>query len=461
MKKSTQPEAVHQNSISERLQVEQRLRERERFLRTLISNLPGIAYRCRTDARWTSEFISEGIRELSGYTPQDLTESRHVTWDDIIHPEDVGTLRAELRRQLTNYHPLDTAPLQNAYRIITADGELKHVRDRCRPVYDSNGEIIALEGFIADITKRKLAEEGLAALLVREQTARHEAELARHEAERANRAKDEFLQMVSHEFRTPLTTIKMLVRLMQHDHESEAERQEHLETIALECDRQIGMIVNLLDVSRLDEGKVDLRHERVCLAQVLRSCERIERHAAEARRQNFQMQTPHDPYFVRGDAKAIRRALCTIIENAIKYTPAGGTITLSTEHMTRLNDAGETSDEVAVHVADTGCGILPKDLPHIFEKFFRGTSPAPQDAPIDCSSDDTAGRAETSGVGLGLYLARRLIESLDGRIEVKSEVARGSRFSVYLPVWNEEKHVPDEIDEYEFNTNKERDNRPR
>ena len=181
--------------------------------------------------------------------------------------------------------------------------------------------------------------------------------------------------------------------------------------------------------------------------------------------------------FVCGDDKAIRRALCTIIENAIKYTPESGMISVTARHIYHqaINRDEETEkkiaaaqfgdlpqqmnfstgenqssgEEIAVVVCDTGRGILPEDIPKIFKKFYRGAKPL-ADVSTDGTPDDAAGKAETPGVGLGLYLAKRLITALDGRITINSEIGRGSRFTVFLPLWNEKMHEKDAVDEYGF-----------
>ncbi len=587
-------------------EVEYRLRERERFLRTLIGNLPGVVYRCRVDANFTSEFLSDGCRELTGYTVEEMTEKRAAMWGEIIHPQDRERIREDIRRLMSDNAAHGTPTLQISYRITTRANSVKHVRDRFRFIHNSFGEIIALEGFIVDVTERTLAErrvretesryrllaenmcdlvclhkldgyysyvspssfalldfkpeeligksiydfihkedvvcvreeaherllkgetdltvdyrmqkksgeyvwvETMAQILVdengkpsqlltvsrdiskrkiaeqeraaaqeeiaqfyfNEQTARAEAEIARREAEAANCAKDEFLQLISHEFRTPLTTIKTLARIMQDDGDSPEERHEYLETITAECDRQIDMILNLLDVTRIEEGSIDLRSEPVDFIRLLRSCDKIERHAANARGQIFNVDYDERLPHARGDEKAIRRALCSIIENAIKYTAFGGTISLSTELFNRALDKTtsttirETSgatvatktatvknhsvDEIAISISDTGRGIHSEDIPHLFQKFYRGRKNVPHDHTTDGTPDDAMGRAETPGVGLGLYLAKRLITELGGRIEVESEVGRGSRFTVYFSVWNNENDKIDEIDDYDF-----------
>lgn len=604
-----------EKSKFERQDIEFRLRERERFLRTLIANLPGVVFRCRADESFTKEFVSDGCLDLTGYRAEELVgENATTDWGELIHAEDRKRVFNELRRLIESETPVETEQFQVSYRLVDRHKKIKHVRERFQLVHDSLGKISALEGFITDITEQTLADERiresenrykllaenmrdmvclldldgrylyvspsskamlgfapdeligtsiydlfhredvervrdeaherllsgetaiivehrmrdkkgvyywfetmaqtvaapdgevlqlqtvsrdiskrkeaeaetreaqeeLARLLFSEQQARRDADFARVELEHASRAKDEFLQMVSHEFRTPLTTIKTLVRVLMRDGVSETERRKHLETIAAECDRQIDMILNLLDVSRLEEGDVDLKREPVDINRVLFSCDKIERPAAESREQVFTVEQNYSLPKIAGDEKAIRRALCTIIENAIKYTPEGGMITINARHVEHHGiESGDaetdkkiaakafgdlpkqmnfstaeplTGEEIAVIICDTGRGILPEDVPKLFGKFFRGGKPH-SDLSTDGTPDDAAGKAETPGVGLGLYLAKRIITALDGRIAVNSDVGRGSCFIVFLPVWNDFTHDKDTLDEYDFDEN--------
>ncbi|HEX5708072.1 MAG TPA: ATP-binding protein [Pyrinomonadaceae bacterium] len=242
-----------------------------------------------------------------------------------------------------------------------------------------------------------------------------------------DRLKSEFVSGVSHELRTPLTTIKTLTRLLQRGVQTEAERQEYLETIAAECDRQIDLVLNLLDLSRIEAGAFKVSLTPTDVAEVIRACVRIERHAARARGQELAAELSENELPpVMSDASALRRVLCGLVENAIKYTPAGGRITLGARHDGKAG--------VAITVADTGVGILAEDMPLVFEKFFRGRPAASVDG---AAASELGDYAEAPGVGLGLYLARSIVEQFGGRIEAAEGARRGTVFTIYLPAWRD------------------------
>jgi signal transduction histidine kinase len=247
-----------------------------------------------------------------------------------------------------------------------------------------------------------------------------------------DRLKSEFVGGVSHELRTPLTTIKTLTRVLLRG-EEDAERREHLEAIAAECDRQIDLVLNLLDLSRIEAGAFEVSRARVDVAEVVRSCVQVSRHSAEARGHTLSAELPDGLPRVFSDPAALRRVLCGLVENAIKYTPDGGRITLA---------AHPAGAEVAVVVADTGCGIRAEDIPHVFEKFYRGRPAAARGR--NSVGGGAAPRAGVPGVGLGLYLARTIIERLGGSISVESVAGHGSIFTVRLPAWEGEDEVGEE-----------------
>lgn len=242
--------------------------------------------------------------------------------------------------------------------------------------------------------------------------------------------KSDFVSSVSHELRTPLTTIKALTRLLMRGEElPDEKRREYLETISVECDRQIDLVLNLLDLSRIEGGVFRLAMERVNVAEVIRSCVKSETSAAEKRRHKLEIEPFADVPPVCADPKALRRVVSNLIENSIKYTPDGGLITLF---------AHKEGDFVCISVRDNGRGIPPEDLPVLFDKFHRGR-PAPHSAAMRAATEDAEflEDADVSGVGLGLYLGKNVMERMGGRIRVETEVGRGSTFTLHLPIWKE------------------------
>lgn len=244
-----------------------------------------------------------------------------------------------------------------------------------------------------------------------------------------DRLKSEFVSSVSHELRTPLTTIKALTKLLMRRGLSEEKRREYIETISVECDRQIDLVLNLLDLSRIEGGVFRITHERVDVGQLVQSVVKSEARAAEKRKHDLQAEAIGELPPACADPKALRRVLSNIVENGIKYTPDGGRIRLS---------ARAEDDEVLISVADNGRGIPPEDMPILFDKFYRG-EPAPEsDATRGATSDaEFLEDADVSGVGLGLYLGRNVMEQMGGRISVVSEVGRGSTFTLHLPAWRD------------------------
>ncbi len=241
--------------------------------------------------------------------------------------------------------------------------------------------------------------------------------------------KSDFVSSVSHELRTPLTTIKALTRLLMRAELSEDKRREYLETISVECDRQIDLVLNLLDLSRIEGGVFRIAFEKVDVAEVIRLCVKSETNAAERRQHRLEIEPSPDLPAICADPKALRRVLSNLIENAIKYTPDGGLIQLF---------AHAEGNFVAISVRDNGRGIPPEDIPVLFDKFHRG-SPAPHSAAMRSATEESAmlEDADVSGVGLGLYLGKNVMERMGGRITVETEVAKGSTFTLHLPIWKD------------------------
>lgn len=236
-----------------------------------------------------------------------------------------------------------------------------------------------------------------------------------------DRLKSEFVSSVSHELKTPLTTIKLFAHLLQRSDVSEDDKLDYSKTIAVECDRQIEFVGNLLDVSRIESGAYKLRKMSVDVRELIDSCVRVERHRAELLGLRLTTDVPVETRAVSGDFEALRRVVRSLLDNAIKYTPAGGSILVA---------AHTNDDMVAISVTDTGKGIPDADQSRIFEKFYRGA------AETDGVADQTGTAAP--GVGLGLYLAQHIVAQLNGEITVASKQGVGTTFSVNLSRWIED-----------------------
>jgi signal transduction histidine kinase len=260
----------------------------------------------------------------------------------------------------------------------------------------------------------EIGDLGVAFNTMATQIAEREEELAQ-----LDRLKSEFVSSVSHELKTPLTTIKLLAHLLQRKELAEDERLDYSKTIAIECDRQIDFVGNLLDLSRIESGAYKLRKTRVETNELIRSCVDVERHRAESLGLTLITNLPAELPAIKGDSEALRRVVRGLIDNAIKYTPERGRIAVHAKQVENL---------VAITVKDNGKGISEIDLPHVFEKFYRAGSKEDGTA--------TAPGTAASGVGLGLYLAQHVIEQLDGQISVESKQGVGTTFRVLLPVWN-------------------------
>jgi signal transduction histidine kinase len=220
--------------------------------------------------------------------------------------------------------------------------------------------------------------------------------------------KSEFFANVSHELRTPLTLILApLDDRLGHD-VAPVERRL-LEGLRRNAQRLLRLIDDLLDLSRIDAGQLRLDLASIDLGAMTRQLKAVFASAAEARGLSLVREGPETTSEVWGDAHRLDSALSNLLGNAFKFTPAGGTVTLRLE---------ERADDVRMTVQDTGPGITPVDLPHIFERYYQ--------------ADDRGGR-KAGGVGIGLALARNLVELHGGKLEVASEPGQGAAFTITLP----------------------------
>ncbi|MCY7323123.1 MAG: GAF domain-containing sensor histidine kinase [Phormidesmis sp. CAN_BIN36] len=259
---------------------------------------------------------------------------------------------------------------------------------------------------IATELERQQTEENRTQLLAREQQARAQAETA-------NRMKDQFLAVLSHELRTPLNPILGWAKLLRSRSFDPAKTEKALETIERNALLQTQLIDDLLDISRIVQGKLSLTIADIDLTVTIRSAIDTLQLAAQAKTIAVEFESPSLSVWVSGDTNRLQQVIWNLLSNAIKFTPAGGQIVVDLE---------TTSGQAQVQVSDTGKGIVPEFLPFVFESFRQA---------------DSATTRQFGGLGLGLAIVRQLVESHGGTVKADSlGEGQGATFTLKLPLLN-------------------------
>jgi PAS domain S-box-containing protein len=282
--------------------------------------------------------------------------------------------------------------------MMRPDGELLHTICSTEPI-EVDGESFILS-IIRDVTAQKHAEEERRRLLV--------------ESQAANRAKDEFLAVLSHELRTPLNSMRGWVTLLQDGTLTEAEVPRALEVVARGVETQQALIEDILDISRIISGKLQLARERVSLVSVVSGCVEAARPSAEANGLKLEAHYDIGGDEVEGDPFRLQQIVNNLLSNAIKFTPDGGEIRVRVERH---------EGSILLEVSDNGAGIPPEYRTKIFDRFLQA---------------DSSTRRRHGGLGLGLSIVRYLVELHGGSISAASEgEGRGSTFRMELPTIGE------------------------
>ncbi len=337
---------------------------------------------------------SPGQAKLFGIgTKQD--DTRWSDWLHYINADDRARIEHKLRALFAACRERETLE----YRVTPPGGATRWLSSRVLVVYGPERLPLQMIGVSVDVTEEKEAQRERAALTELERSARLQAEAA-------NQAKDEFLAMLGHELRNPLSAIASAVEVLNRV-EAGSEAATGARQIAARQTRHLAhMMGDLLDVGRVISGKVLLTRRAIDLSVVAQRVVSTLEVTGDAQRHVLEIEL--EPAWVDGDATRIEQVFSNLVTNALKYTPAGGRIVL------RVQRSGE---QVVLQVSDNGPGIPPTLLPRVFDLFVQG----------ERSLD-----RRTGGLGIGLTLARRLVELHGGTIEADSS-PRGSTFTVRLP----------------------------
>lgn len=370
-------------------------------LSAVVANVPGVVWEAwgQPDAaEQRIDFVSGHVRAMLGYEPAEWTATPNF-WLIVVHPDDRARAAAEARAIFES-----RAAGRSEFRWVGKDGSVVWVEAHSSVILDEEDRPLGMRGVTLDITSRKNLEQERAGLLER-------AEQARAEAVNANRLKDDFLATLSHELRTPLNAILGYGRMLRQGAVDAGRQARAFEIIERNAASLTQMVGDVLDVSRIVGGKIRLNVQAVDLPVVVEEAVATIRGAADAK--GVRLQVVVDPAAgpISGDPDRLQQIVWNLLSNAVRFTPKEGRVQLRLE---RVNS------HVEIVVSDTGMGVPPDFLPHVFERFRQA---------------DSRFSREHGGLGLGLAITRDLVQLHGGTIQAFSDgVGRGATFRVQLPL---------------------------
>ncbi len=379
--------------ITDRYYAEKQVRETRDKLDNALSRLE-VAMRAGNAAPWswnpaTQQLIADPtLRRLYGFGDD---EDRSIEdFVERIDPAHAARVTAAIKRSLD-----DGAAFNEEYRVMLPTGDTRWIQARGQGVVDKQGNTVDFFGFLVDVTERHLFQDSL--------------EAARAAAEAANRSKSAFLANMSHEIRTPMTAILGYTDLIA-DKIEDREVLGYVRTIRRNGDFLLDIINDILDLSKIEAGKLDISQETFSLHRLIEDVRSIMsiRATENGIRLDVEMKTKLPP-LVLSDSKRLKQILINLVGNAIKFTPQGS-VKIIVDY---------APSKVQFDIVDTGIGMSEKQLEKLFQPFSQG--------------DGNVNR-EFGGTGLGLAISKRLAEMLGGQIKVHSELAHGSTFKVTVGV---------------------------
>ncbi|MEH2197373.1 hybrid sensor histidine kinase/response regulator [Nostoc sp.] len=393
-------EAVKQQT-AQLVAVNAELRQSEERLRSLSTCSPVGIFEIDTEGG--CRYTNPRYQAICGLK---AAESLEKSWLESVHPEDREQAVASWSSYI--YYGRDYS---EEFRFQTAQGIVRWVQVRSSPMLSGQGELLGYVGTLEDITERKQAEE-VRAQVIREQTARQEAEAA-------NRMKDEFLAVLSHELRTPLTSMLGWSKILRSKKLDDKATSRALEAIERNAISQMQLIEDILDVSRIIRGQLRLNVSAVNLISVMEAALEAVRPLADPKEILLNTMLDTSVGSVYGDPARLQQIVWNLLTNAIKFTPKGGRVEVNLS-VVWGEEQQITQKYAQIKVIDTGIGISSEFLPKVFERFRQ--------------ADSTTTRSH-NGLGLGLAIVRHLVELHKGTIFAQSPgTGQGATFTVKLPL---------------------------
>jgi PAS domain S-box-containing protein len=387
--------------INARREAEEEIRRQREWLRITLSSIGDAVIATDTESKVT--FLNPVAEALTGWT---LGEAEGQPVQMIFN-----IVNEETRQQVDN-PVLRTmregviVGLANHTTLIARHGKQISIDDSAAPITDQAGKVIGAVLIFRDISERRRAEDERSKLLASERAARERAEAA-------SRAKDEFVAMVSHEVRAPLNSILGWAQVLRSGNLDEAARANAVETIERNARNQARLIDDLLDISRVITGKLNLNVRPVEMSAIIDAGVDSIRPAAEAKGINLKLNIDPEAKgrLVSGDTNRLQQIVWNLLSNAVKFTPKQGLIEIG---------LSQIDSHLELRVRDTGAGISPEFLPYVFDRFSQANSTSER---------------KYGGLGLGLSIVRHLVEMHGGVVQADSPgEGGGSTFTVRLPI---------------------------
>ena len=378
--------------------------------------------------KWTMDFDESGamvrvnwsdeFRRMIGYRSIDDFPDILESWSDLLHPEDRERVLKEYNETISDYTGQKTYDVE--YRLRTKNRGYRWYRAVGKPTRRPDGSPITYIGVFIDITEQKEMIQKLA-----EQ--QESLNVALEEANQANKAKTAFLSNMSHEIRTPMNAIIGLDRIALNDPAISETTREYLEKIGLSAQHLLSIINDILDMSRIESGRITVNNEEFSFAKLLAQVNTIISGQCRDKGLEYECRvkgTVGDYYI--GDDMKLRQVLINILGNAVKFTPSGGSVTLVVESAARFN--GKST--LRFIISDTGIGMSPEFLPRLFDAF---------------SQEDSSSTSRFGSTGLGMAITRNLVELMNGTVSVESEQHKGTTFTVTVTlIDSDRKNAPEE-----------------
>ncbi|MEM9213342.1 MAG: ATP-binding protein [Cyanobacteria bacterium P01_F01_bin.150] len=337
---------------------------------------------------WSAELLRMFEVDPNGSPPSYAEVFRRL------HPDDYGQWTRVSRRLITTGVPYDVD-----LRITLSNGKLRYIECRGKGTQDKSGRVIRIFGTVLDVTERKLAAASL--------------EEAKQVAERANQFKSQFLANMSHELRTPLNVILGFTQIQQRLLKSDRDRfsqesAEYLRIIQNSGDHLLALINDILNMAKIEAGRVEVTIQSFNLSELLRSLEDMFQLKAQTKGLTLIFEQQSDiPQSIKTDEAKLRQILINLLGNALKFTEIG-----------RITVRIKVAETLQIDIEDTGPGIAPDQLQHLFNEFYQAD----------------AGQKRQSGTGLGLAICKHYVDLLDGRLTADSTLEQGSVFHLALPI---------------------------